>query len=61
MSKSIKEAISVETFIDVKHLGGAAAVVIVTTSGLMGEDMLTRLSKYELWKNQNQSPSFLSF
>ena len=28
MSNSIKEAISIETFLDVKHLGGAAAVVI---------------------------------
>ena len=28
MSKSIKEAISIDTFIDVEHLGGAAAAVI---------------------------------
>ena len=27
MSKSIKEAIAVDTFLDVKHLGGAAAYV----------------------------------
>ena len=28
MSASIKDAISVDTFLDVKHLGGAAAAVI---------------------------------
>ena len=36
MSKSIKEAISVETFLDVEHLGGAAAIVIADDSWFQG-------------------------
>ena len=42
MSKSIKEAISVDTFIDVEHLGGAAAVVIADDNWFKGEDMQIR-------------------
>ena len=62
MSKSIKEAISVETFIDVKHLGGAAAVVIADDEWFNGRRHANQAFQvYELWKNQNQSPSFLSF
>ena len=30
-------------------------------AGFKAEDMLTRHFKFELWKNENQSPSFLSF
>ena len=61
MSKSIKEAISVETFIDVKHLGGAAAVVIADDEWFNGRRHANQAFQvYELWKNQNQSPSFLS-
>ncbi len=62
MSKSIKEAISIETFLDVKHLGGAAAVVIADDDWFNGRRHANQAFQvYELWKNQNQSPSFLSF
>ena len=62
MSESIKEAISIETFLDVKHLGGAAAVVIANDDWFNGRRHANQAFQvYELWKNQNQSPSFLSF
>ena len=62
MSESIKEAISIETFLDVKHLGGAAAVVIANDAWFNGRRHANQAFQvYELWKNQNQSPSFLSF
>ena len=62
MSKSIKEAISVETFLDVEHLGGAAAIVIADDSWFQGRRHANQAFQvYELWKNENQSPSFLSF
>ena len=62
MSKSIKEAISIETFIDVEHLGGAAASIIADDEWFKGRRHANQAFQvYELWKNQNQSPSFLSF
>ena len=62
MSKSIKEAISIDTFLDVKHLGGAAAIVIADKNWFNGRRHANQAFQvYELWSNQNQSPSFLSF
>jgi len=62
MSASIKEAILVETFTDVKHLGGAAAVVIADDAWFMGRRHANQAFQvYELWRGQNKSPSFLSF
>ena len=62
MSKSIKEAISIDTFIDVKHLGGAAAIVVADDNWFNGRRHANQAFQvYEMWKNQNQSPSFLSF
>ena len=62
MSKSIKEAISVDTFLDVKHLGGAAAFVIADDNWFQGRRHANQAFQvYELWRNENQSPSFLSF
>ncbi len=62
MSKSIKEAISVDTFLEVKHLGGAAAIIIADDDWFKGRRHANQAFQvYELWKNQNQSPSFLSF
>jgi hypothetical protein len=62
MSASIKDAISVDTFLDVKHLGGAAAAVIADDEWFKGKRHANQAFQvYELWKNQNQSPSFLSF
>lgn len=62
MSKSIEEAISIKTFLEVKHLGGAAAVVIANNDWFNGRRHANQAFQvYELWKNQNQSPSFLSF
>ena len=62
MSASIKDAISVDTFLDVKHLGGAAAVVIADDEWFKGKRHANQAFQvYDLWKNQNQSPSFLSF
>tara|TARA_E500000178_G_scaffold336917_1_gene375500 strand:- start:338 stop:823 length:486 start_codon:yes stop_codon:yes gene_type:complete len=62
MSRSIKEAISIDTFIDVEHLGGAAAVVIAEDDWFKGRRHANQAFQvYEMWKNQNQSPSFLSF
>ena len=62
MSASIKDAISIDTFLDVKHLGGAAAVVIADDEWFKGKRHANQAFQvYDLWKNQNQSPSFLSF
>ena len=62
MSASVKEAISVDTFLDVKHLGGAAAAVIADNEWFKGKRHANQAFQvYDLWKNQNQSPSFLSF
>ena len=62
MSASIKDAISVDTFLDVKHLGGAAAVIIADDEWFKGRRHANQAFQvYDLWKNQNQSPSFLSF
>jgi len=62
MSKSIKEAISIETFIDVNHLGGAAAEIIADDKWFEGRRHANQAFQvYELWRNENQSPSFLSF
>ena len=62
MSKSIKEAISVDTFLDVRHLGGAAAVVVADDDWFKGRRHANQAFQvYALWRNQNGSPSFLSF
>ena len=62
MSKSIKEAISINTFIRVEHLGGAAAAIIADDDWFKGRRHANQAFQvYDLWKNQNQSPSFLSF
>ncbi len=62
MSKSIKEAISIDTFLDVRHLGGAAAVIIADNDWFKGRRHANQAFQvYDLWRNQNQSPSFLSF
>ena len=62
MSDSIKEAISIETFTDVKHLGGAAAVVVADDQWFNGRRHSNQAFQvYEIWKGLNQSPSFLSF
>ncbi len=62
MSKSIKEAISIETFLDVRHLGGAAAIIVADDNWFKGRRHANQAFQvYELWKNENQSPSFLSF
>ena len=62
MSASIKDAISIETFIEVKHLGGAAAAIIADDNWFKGRRHANQAFQvYDLWKNQNQSPSFLSF
>ena len=62
MSSSIKEAISIETFMDVIHLGGAAAVIIADDNWFEGRRHANQAFQvYELWRNENQSPSFLSF
>ena len=60
--KSIKEAISIETFISVEHLGGAAAAITADNEWFKGRRHANQAFQvYDLWKNQNQSPSFLSF
>ena len=62
MSKSIKEAIAIETFLSVEHLGGAAAAVTADDDWFKGRRHANQAFQvYDLWKNQNQSPSFLSF
>ena len=62
MSKSIKDAISIETFLEVEHLGGAAAVVTADNDWFNGRRHANQAFQiYDLWKTQNQSPSFLAF
>ena len=62
MSASIKDAIAIDTFKEVKHLGGAAAVIIAHNNWFEGRRHANQAFQvYEMWKNQNQSPSFLSF
>ena len=62
MSASIKDAISIETFIEVKHLGGAAAAIIADDNWFKGRRHANQAFQvYDLWKNQNQSPSFSIF
>ena len=61
MSKSIKEAISIDTFLEVKHLGRAAAVIIDNDCFKGRRHANQAFQVYDLWRNQNQSPSFLSF
>ena len=61
-SKVLRVAIAVDTFLDVKHLGGAAAYVIADDSWFKGRRHANQAFQvYELWRNENQSPSFLSF
>ena len=60
MSKSIKEAI--ETFLGVEHLGGGTAASFLDDDWFKGRRHANQAFQvYDLWKNQNQSPSFLSF
>ena len=62
MSKSIKDAISIDTFLKVEHLGGAAAAITADNNWFNGRRHANQAFQvYDLWKNQNQSPSFLSF
>lgn len=62
MSKSIEDAIGVKTFTDVKHIGGVAAKIIADDDWFKGRRHQNQAFQvYEIWKNQNQSPSFLSF
>ena len=62
MSASIKDAISIDTFLEVKHLGGAAAAIVADDDWFKGRRHANQAFQvYDLWKNQNQSPSFLSF
>ena len=62
MSKAIRDAISIETFKDVEHLGGAAAAVIADNEWFEGRRHANQAFQvYEIWKGENQSPSFLSF
>ena len=59
MSKSIKEAISIDTFLKVEHLGGAAAAIIADDEWFKGRRHANQAFQvYDLWKNQNQSPFF---
>ena len=62
MSDSIEKAIKVKTFTDVRHLGGAAAEIIADDLWFLGRRHQNQAFQvYEIWKNINQSPSFLSF
>ena len=62
MSKSIKDAISIDTFLKVEHLGGAAEAITADNNWFNGRRHANQAFQvYDLWKNQNQSPSFLSF
>ena len=49
MSKSIKEAISIETFISVEHLGGAAAAITADDEWFKEEDMLIKHFKFMIY------------
>ncbi|MDC3091748.1 SH3 domain-containing protein [Rickettsiales bacterium] len=62
MSKSIENAIGMKTFIDVSHLGGVAAVIIADDEWFKGRRHQNQAFQvYDIWKDQNQSASFLSF
>lgn len=62
MSKSIQDAIKIKTFIDVKHIGGAAAYIVADDNWFNGRRHQGQAFQvYDLWKKVNQSPSFLSF
>ena len=62
MSKSIKEAIKIETFIKIEHLGGAAAAITADNNWFKGRRHANQAFQvYDMWKNQNQSPSFFIF
>lgn len=62
MSSSIKEAIKIDTFLNVSHMGGAAAFVIAHDDWFKGRRHANQAFQvYEIWKGLNQSPSFLSF
>ncbi len=62
MSASIEEAIGAKTFIDVKHLGGVAATIFADDDWFKARRHQNQAFQvYEIWKTQNQSPSFLSF
>ena len=49
MSKSIKEAISIETFISVEHLGGAAAAITADNEWFKEEDMLIKHFRFMIY------------
>ena len=62
MSSSIKEAIKIDTFLNVSHMGGAAAFVIAHDDWFKGRRHANQAFQvYEIWRGLNQSPSFLSF
>ena len=59
MSRSIKEAISVDTFLEVEHLGGAAALIIADDSWFKGRRHANQAFQvYELWRNEKSIPIF---
>ena len=62
MSKSIQDAIGVKTFIETKHMGGVAAIVIASEDWFLGRRHKNQAFQvYEIWRGLNQTPSFLSF
>ena len=62
MSESIKDAIKIDTFLDVSHMGGAAAFVTAHNDWFKGRRHANQAFQvYDIWKGLNQSPSFLSF
>ena len=62
MSRSIEDAIGIKTFTDVTHLGGVAAIVIADDDWFKGRRHQNQAFQvYDIWKDQNQTASFLSF
>ena len=62
MSASIEDAIGLKTFVNAEHLGGVAAIIIADDGWFKGRRHQNQAFQvYEIWRNQNQSPSFLSF
>ena len=61
MSASIKDAISIDTFLDVKHLGGAAAAIVADDNWFKGRRHANQAFQVYDSENQNQSPSFSIF
>ena len=62
MSNSIEDAIGIKTFTDVTHLGGVAAIVIADDDWFKGRRHQNQAFQvYDIWKDQNQTASFLSF